>query len=581
MTKPNRMLEALAKSPRLRVVDDPEAVLGGHGNVRLDGWENEVTGQGTSRDKTSFNSFNAGRVLQEDELSALYHGNDVAQRMVDIVPDEMLREGFDVQLGDPGLDQRFADKIEGLGLDDKIANGIRWGRLFGGGGLLLGCDDGRSAAAPLVPEKAKALSYVYEFDRRYLWPLTWYNEAGNPKLGQPETYMVTSPSAYTTMPVAIVHESRLILFGGSPTGLLERQMNFGWDLSVLQRATEVLGDFGMAWRAVALLLADGNQAVFKMAGLADAIAAGSSEVLLKRYAEMDRARSIVRATVIDAGESAESGGAPPEEFERKVFPMTGIPETLQALMLRLASTVRIPVTILMGQSPAGMNATGESDFRWFYDQIKSDQKRKLTPRVRRLARIILATKEFAGSKAVETVTVKYPVLWSETPLAAAQTQQAKATTDKIRIDSGELLPEEVALQRGQPDGYERDIVLTPEGVKVREAIVKGEYASLTPDPTKKDEVPNIELAPTDAANVIKVNEARASLGLEPLEGEDGELTLAQFKAKSAPPSLGFGGGPPRPGGFPPSGGPPKPPPTGAPPEPGREQPQPPEQEPKP
>lgn len=557
----NRMLDALAKSPRLRVVDDPEAVMGGHGQVRLDGWENEITGQGTSRDKTTFNAFNPGRVLAEDELSALYHGNDVAQRMVDIVPDEMLREGFDIQLGDPAIDQRMADKLEALQLDDKIANGIRWGRLFGGGGLLLGCDDGRSAATPLMPERAKSLSYVYEFDRRYLWPLSWYNDPGNPKLGQPETYMVTSPSAYASQPVAIVHESRLVLFGGSPTGLLERQMNFGWDLSVLQRVTEVLGDFGMAWRAVALLLADGNQAVFKMAGLADAIASGSSEALLARYREMDRARSIVRATVIDAGESIEGGGgANPEEFERHVFPMTGIPDTLQMLMLRLASTVRIPVTILMGQSPAGMNATGESDFRWFYDQIKSDQKRKLTPRIRRLARVILATKEFAGAK-VETITVKYPVLWSETPLDAAQTQQAKATTDKLRIDSGELLPEEVALQRGQPDGYDRDIVLTDDGRKVREAVVKSSYVALTPDPKKVDK-PNIELAPTDAANVIKVNEARAALNLPALDGEDGELTLAEFKAKSAPASPGFGGGPPH-------AGPPKPSPFGAPPEPGQ------------
>ncbi len=39
----------------------------------------------------------------------------------------------------------------------------------------------------------------------------------------------------------------------------------------------------------------------------------------------------------------------------------------------------MPVTILMGQSPAGMNATGESDFRWHYDRIKSRQTLHIAP----------------------------------------------------------------------------------------------------------------------------------------------------------------------------------------------------------
>jgi hypothetical protein len=43
----------------------------------------------------------------------------------------------------------------------------------------------------------------------------------------------------------------------------------------------------------------------------------------------------------------------------------------------------------------------------------------------------------------------------------------------------------------------------------------------------------IDLTPTDIATIVTVDEARASQGLPPLGGEDGALTVAQFKAKYA------------------------------------------------
>lgn len=52
-------------------------------------------------------------------------------------------------------------------------------------------------------------------------------------------------------------------------------------------------------------------------------------------------------------------------------------------------------------------------------------------------------------------------------------------------------------------------------------------------PVKEIARPDVQMAPTDLAVVITVNEARASAGLPPLDGPDGDLTLAEFKAKNA------------------------------------------------
>lgn len=53
------------------------------------------------------------------------------------------------------------------------------------------------------------------------------------------------------------------------------------------------------------------------------------------------------------------------------------------------------------------------------------------------------------------------------------------------------------------------------------------------EPIKELVKPDVTMAPTDLAVVITVNEARASAGLPPLDGPDGDLTLAEFKARHA------------------------------------------------
>lgn len=488
----NRMNAALAKRPNLHLAEDSEATVGEHGTVRVDGWQNPMTGFGTSRDKTTFNRYTGGYILRDDELSMLYHGDDLAALVVDIVPDEMLREGFSIDAGDAGVNADIAEQVESLGIVEKLADAIRWGRLYGGGALLLGADDGRSAATPLMAERAQALSYLYVFDKRYLYPLTWYRAAGHPKLGMPETYMVTATGSYAEQPVSIVHESRLVLFGGATTGLQESQSNSSWDYSVLQRVNKVLGDFNIGWNAAAVLLQDGNQAVFKMAGLADAIAAGQGDALKKRLTAMDEARSIVNAIVVDAGGNAEDQTE--ESFERKVFPMTGIPETLDRFCLRFAAAARVPVTLLMGQSPAGMNATGQSDFQGFYNRLGGQQRLRLAPKIQRIARVLLATKMFAGrvKKGADgkppAVAVSFPPLWTEAPLAQAQTRKTLLEGDAIAITNGVLVPAEVATARYTgPKGFENEIQLSDEGKAAREAELAGDLEDLKNPPEPEPE----------------------------------------------------------------------------------------------
>ena len=54
-----------------------------------------------------------------------------------------------------------------------------------------------------------------------------------------------------------------------------------------------------------------------------------------------------------------------------------------------ASAADIPVTRLLGQSPAGLSATGDSDTRNYHDMIAARQELDLRPQLERLDALLL------------------------------------------------------------------------------------------------------------------------------------------------------------------------------------------------
>lgn len=467
MSNPYRMPPPPQAPPKLTMLEALRKRASTLIQQRYDSWRNDVTGFGTDRDKTTYGYVEAFIPLSDQVIAALVHTDDMAERMVSIVPQEMLREGFAVETTDEVLDTVIAEKCEQLNLREKLVEGIRWGRAFGGAGLLLGADDGQDASEPLDIDAADDLSYVHVIDKRLLWPVEFYTDPKHPKFGRPKIYNVTTTSVQATS-TSFVHESRLVIFGGAPTGIRERTQLYGWDMSVLQRPFEILRSFNTGWKATEVLLTDSNQTVLKMSGLANMMGAPDGEELLQRRARaMDMYRSVMRALVIDA-----EGG---EAIERSTVSFADVPAILDKFMLRLAAAVQIPVTILMGQSPAGMNATGDSDFRWFYDRIRAEQNLMLAPRIRRIINVWLksrAGRKLLKGKDVPTLQIKFPSLWGNTPVEEAQRRQAIATQDAAYVQAGVLTPDEIALARFRPEGFDQDLVLDAESRKARESGLK-------------------------------------------------------------------------------------------------------------
>lgn len=512
--------------------------------VRLvqDNWQNVFTGLGTSRDKTQYGRFVGLGEIRETELTNLYHQDDTAKKAVALKPQEMMRQGFTINIeDDPDASTATLKDLRRLNAAVKIRDAMIWGRLYGGSAVLIGADDGLPSEEPLNEDAIKTIRFLHVIDKRHLVNEQFFTQPLSDEFfGEPSHYRIT-PRRSGTVGNIVVHRSRLLLFGGAHTSDEERDRLGMWDHSVITPMYQTLRQFNNVWQAAEHLMSDASQAVFKIQGLMSMIAGGQKEDLQTRMQLVDMSRSVARAVLLDT-----DGG---EEFARENSSFTDAASMIDKFMMRLASAADIPVTILMGRSPAGQNATGDADFRWFYDNIRTAQENDLRPRLERLVEIIFRAKDGPTNGNVpEAWDLKFAPLWQMTPDEQASLEKTHAEKDQIYLNAGVVLPEEIALSRFRAEGWSPDVQIDRDA---REALLKEGDAEdqlreteepVEPEETEPEETEESEpedaqagkivLAPTDIATVVTVNEARASQGLGPWpDAEEGKLTVAEFRKR--------------------------------------------------
>jgi phage-related protein (TIGR01555 family) len=411
-----------------RVIEVGEAM------TRTDSWVNLITGYGTSRDKSTATAFHARIDLTDLELANLYSHNDLAAKIVDTYPKEELREGFTVKLGTDN--QRNADVTKYLKRFNpaKVLKEARiWGRLFGGAAIFVGVDDGLPADQPLGAVR-RSILFNKIVDRRYLQPSSWYQSG--PKVGQPERYHIFASEGQRAL-VGQIHETRLVFFPGVLTEREAKQRFNGWDYSILQKVYDALSADGNVWNGITALVADANQGIFKISGLWQMVTGNESAKLLTRVRAMDLARSTIRSLLLDKDK---------EEFERTTTSFPGLADLSDRSLKRVSSASGIPVPIFLGESPAGLNATGDSSIRWFHAQVEAERKTDLEPHAIDWLTLLLSTQD-SGIKLAEKeeVALCFPSLWSPSEKESAEIFKLETDAVGILIDKEVILPEEAGL----------------------------------------------------------------------------------------------------------------------------------------
>lgn len=425
--------------------------------VRSDGWGNILTGIGqVSLDKRQSTTF-AADVVDYAQAVELMRGDDTAANAVEKLPAASMRAGFDVQLqledgGEPGrakdLQEALEKRWKDLGLMRAIQKALVYERAYGGAAIMFGAVDGQDIRTPLQVERVRSVDFLTVYEPREITPQWLYDDPFAPKFRDTAIYQVSPIVAGTgeggsgTRPFEI-HESRIIYFGG-------RRVNNectaqGHGDSVLTLLWRVLRDFNTVWDAAGVMGADFAQTVIKIKGLAELVAGDDQQTFKNRLKALELARSVVRAAVMDAD----------EEFERKATPLTGFPELLDRFESRVAAAVNMPVTVLFGRSPAGLNATGESDLQIWNETISEYRCEKVIPAIEQLTEALLSE---AGASP-KTWSVEGRPLKEASAKEEADTRKVHAETAAILISAGVLFPEEVAQSMYGGDAYSPDIMV--------------------------------------------------------------------------------------------------------------------------
>lgn len=372
-------------------------------------------------------------------LNSLYRGNWVVQNVVDIIPSDMLREWFTVT-GDgisPKESAALVKVFRKTNLRERLQTGLCWGRLYGGAAGLILIKGQEDLSQPLDLSTVMPGSYqgIYILDR---WSginpdMELVSDPGDPDFNLPMWYNITDANGNS---VAHVHHSRIIRFTGRELPFLEKVAEMYWGESEIEAIYEDVKKHDNVSHNIANLTFRANSDVMSVQNLDQLLSVGGAEQQ-RRFWETLQAISVIKSNfglqLINRDDT----------LQNTQYKFEGLKDVYDSMCLDVSGASRIPVTKLFGRSPAGMNATGESDLQNYYDYVDTLRESNLRPVLERLLPIILIS---TIGYVPDDLDVQFPPLWTPTAKEVGEIVKLKgqAVIDAFQaglIDQGTAMAE--------------------------------------------------------------------------------------------------------------------------------------------
>jgi len=427
----------------------------------FDGWKNILTGQGVSgKDRHVNGDFAADRIITEDMARNLYRNEGFSRRVVDLRSKEMVREWFNISgdtSGEVNSDLFYLDtkKVTMKALQQAFT--------YGGSLMLMVVNDGGTFEDELREDSIQEIEELRVYQRhRVTWmPGDLESDPEKKRYGKPKYYRIYPIVSVPTVEIK-VHWSRVLIFDGMDVDDLTRQNNEGWGDSIYQSLYRQLEDLGNVYYSGKNIIEDFIQTVISIDNLQELIVSGNDKVVKDRLNILDLSRHIMNTAIIDTN----------EKYEKKASSVSGLDMLMDRYALALSAVTGTPYTLLMGQAPAGLSATGASDIRFWYDNIRSEQVDRLQKNMEIITRLVMLSKSGpTGGKEIENWSIEFNPLWQPTEKERAETRKMIAETDAIYINTGVLTPGEVAVSRFGGDEYSPDLLLEDVSIEERDSLL--------------------------------------------------------------------------------------------------------------
>ncbi|MDG5825909.1 DUF1073 domain-containing protein [Xylella fastidiosa subsp. pauca] len=417
----------------------------------VDTLQNLVAGLGDQRDKMSYGRYLLPRVIDRVELEAMYRTNWLARKIVDIPATDMTREWVTLQtcMQADALEPMYRLE-QALNVRAKVRDALAWARLYGGAVLFINVH-GQDPSLPFDPAS------VMPGTRLSLTVLDrWRVALGSGQMdqdplsetyGQPRCYQIAGS-------VERVDRSRMIAFSGAELPWEAFRGNGYWHDSVLQAMYNALSRYDTATQGTASMFFEAVVDVLRISGLSDTLSSdqGTQEVH-KRFQLAAMMKSFNRMLLLDAK----------DEYTQKTNHFAGVKEVIEQFMMDISGAADIPATRLFGQSPKGMNATGDSDIRNYYDRIKAQQEDELRPVLRVLYAVLFRA---SVGECPQDLEIQFNSLWQMSETERASIEKLRAERDQMYLAHGVIGPEVACAELLEQKTYskltERDVRLAAE-----------------------------------------------------------------------------------------------------------------------
>ena len=412
----------------------------------IDGFINTLAYLGEASDLNSGNDFQRHAITQNHELlTVMYRENWIAKRIIDTPCEDMTRSWYSVS---SEIEQEKLDELTKLeakhNVKQEITNGLRWARLYGGAAaviVLKGQEDMLDQPLDfdlLTPGCFRGLIIV---DRTNgLYPsLELEEDMDDPEFGYPMYYNVILDNlGGETMKI---HHSRMIPFRGRMLPIQEEINEDYWGASELEHVYEELQKRNATSANIAQLVFQANVAALKISDYGEVLAMGTDqqkERVMNSVYNMNRIRNSFGMLLMGNEDN----------YEQHPYSFAGIAEVYESFMMDMAGAAEIPATKLYGRSPQGMNATGESDMKNYYEMLAQLQERNLRPAIEKLLPIMAMS---LWGEIPEDMEIVFEPLMTTTPDQRADIMSKQAGAI-IQAFSAGLISQRTALLELQEQG---------------------------------------------------------------------------------------------------------------------------------
>lgn len=406
------------------------------------GITNQFTGMGTPRDQTTQTFYNFPRLFSKVELENAYRSSWIAKRIVNLPANDMVREWrqFSIE-GDVGNDYTttLENTERALQVKKRCNTALKWARLYGGAIMFLGIGD-EPTEEPLDVSRIKKgdLKWLLVLDRHHVNNLQWqwagldkdqFNyDLASPQFGTPLYYYIMGTEKRW-------HYSRVIRFDGEELPLDIWQQNGRWNDSALNHVLQSVLGLESAQHACLLAMQQGSLDVVSFGGISQLIKenANAMQAIYNRVRVFSDLKSTYRVAVKDTE----------DKLERVAAALGGYDNLFERFQDEMCGAAEIPHTVLYGQTPSGLQSTGQYDTRQYYDSISTKQENDLRPPLDYLDQVLVRS---ALGEFPDTYSFDFKPLWQIDDDVRSQIELRRAQRDDIYVKNGVLEPEMVTEQ---------------------------------------------------------------------------------------------------------------------------------------